>query len=143
MVNLLELDELIKEAEKWAVALRHDLHRWPELGNEEYKTSERILSELERLEIGTERMLSTGVVGSLKKNQGKKTVAIRADMDALPVIETVAIPFASERKGIMHACGHDVHTAVLLGAARVLSKIKNEINGNVSLRRRLPEAQKE
>lgn len=131
MVNLLELDELIKESEKWAVALRHDLHRWPELGNEEYKTSERILSELKKLEIGTERMLSTGVVGGLKKNQGKKTVAIRADMDALPVLETVAIPFASERKGIMHACGHDVHTAVLLGTARVLSKIKDEINGNV------------
>lgn len=131
MVNLLELDELIKESEKWAVALRHDLHRWPELGNEEYKTSERILSELKKLEIGTERMLSTGIVGSLKKNQGKKTVAIRADMDALPVLETVAIPFASEKKGIMHACGHDVHMAVLLGTARVLSKIKDEINGNV------------
>lgn len=131
MVNLLELDELVKEAGKWAVGLRQDFHRWPELGNEEYRTAERILLELSKLGIETERMLSTGIVGYLEKKPGKKTVALRADMDALPIHETVILPFSSERKGIMHACGHDVHMAVLLGTARVLSKIKNEINGNV------------
>ncbi len=131
MINLLELDGLIKEAGKWAINLRQDFHRWPELGNEEYRTAERILSELSHLGIETERMLSTGIVGSLKKIQGKKTVALRADMDALPIQETVNLPFTSERKGIMHACGHDVHMAVMLGTAAVLSKIKDGINGNV------------
>ena len=131
MVNLLEIDELVKEAGKNAAELRRDFHRWPELGNEEYRTAERILSELAGLDIETERILPTGIVGSLKKRDGKKTVALRADMDALPVTETVILPFASERKGIMHACGHDVHMAVLLGTAMVLSKIKNEIDGNV------------
>ncbi|HWQ78440.1 MAG TPA: M20/M25/M40 family metallo-hydrolase, partial [Anaerovoracaceae bacterium] len=108
MINLLDLDELIKEAEKWAVGLRQDFHRWPELGNEEYRTAERIQSELGRLGVETQRMLATGIVGSIKTNQGKKTVALRADMDALPIQETTALPYASERKGIMHACGHDV-----------------------------------
>jgi amidohydrolase len=131
LINLLELDELIKEAGKRAVALRQELHRWPELGNEEYRTAERILSELSGLDIETKRMLKTGVVGSLKSSPGRKTVALRADMDALPITETVNLPFSSERKGLMHACGHDVHVAVLLGTAMVLSEIKDEINGNV------------
>lgn len=131
MVKLLELEELIQEAGKWAVHLRQDFHRWPELGNEEHRTAERIVTELEKLGIETKRMLATGVVAGLEKKKGKKTVAIRADMDALPIHETLKLPFSSERNGVMHACGHDVHTAVLLGTARVLSKIQNEINGNV------------
>lgn len=131
MVNLLELDELIKEAEKWAVGLRQDFHRWPELGNEEYRAAERIQSELAGLGVETRRMLATGVVGNIITNPAKKTVALRADMDALPIQETAVLPYSSERKGIMHACGHDVHMAVLLGTASVFSKIKNDINGNV------------
>jgi len=131
LINLLELDELVKEAGRWAVRVRQDFHRWPELGNEEYRTAERIRSELDKLGIETRKMLSTGIVGSLNHKPGKKTVALRADMDALPVQETVMLPFSSERRGLMHACGHDVHMAVLLGTARVLSKIKNDINGNV------------
>ncbi len=131
MVNILELDELIKEAQEWAVGVRQDFHRWPELGNEEHRTAERIQSELSKFGIETRRMLATGIVGNIRTNETKKTVALRADMDALPIQETVRLPYSSERKGIMHACGHDVHMAVLLGTARVLSKIKNDINGNV------------
>ncbi len=131
MINILEIEELVRKAGKRAVRLRQELHRWPELGNEEFQTSDRILSELEELGIETRRMLATGIVGSLNHKQGKKTVALRADMDALPVTETVNLPFASERRGIMHACGHDVHMAVLLGTAMVLRKIQDEINGNV------------
>lgn len=131
MINLLELDESIREAAVWAVGLRQDFHRWPELGNEEFRTAERILEELNGLGIDAERLLPTGIVGTLKKTQGRKTIALRADMDALPMQETISLPFSSERKGIMHACGHDVHMAVLLGTARVLSKIKDEINGNI------------
>lgn len=131
MVNLVELEELVREAEKWAISLRRDFHRWPELGNEEYKTAEKIKVELGRLDLDVERMLPTGIVASLMNKKEKKTVALRADMDALPIQEAVVLPFSSERKGLMHACGHDVHMAVLLGTARVLSEIKNEINGNV------------
>lgn len=130
MVNFIELNQLIKEAEKWSISLRRDFHRWPELGNNEFRTSERIKSELDQLNIKSEKMLKTGVVGFLENQRGK-TIALRADMDALPIQEAVSFPFASERKGIMHACGHDVHMAVLLGAAMVLSNIKNEINGSV------------
>lgn len=131
MASLTEFDDLVREAGRWAVRLRQDLHRWPELGNEEYRTAERIRTELKQLGIETTNVLSTGVVGRMNNKPGKKTVAIRADMDALPIQEIVSLPFSSERKGIMHACGHDVHMAVLLGTARVLSKIKNDINGNV------------
>ncbi|MEL7657606.1 MAG: M20 family metallopeptidase, partial [Bacillota bacterium] len=131
MVNLVELDELIRKAEKRAISLRREFHRWPELGNEEYQTAEKIKTELDSLGIDTERLLATGVVGNIKNNSGKKTVALRADMDALPIQEAITLPFSSERKGIMHACGHDVHMAVLLGTAMVLSEIKNDINGNV------------
>ena len=131
MVNLVELNELVREAEKWAVKLRQDFHRWPELGNEEYQTSERIKTELANMGIDIERMLPTGIVGNLNKKEGKKTIALRADMDALPIHETVSLAFASKKKGIMHACGHDVHMAVLLGTAMVLNRIKHLINGNV------------
>ena len=131
MVNILELDELILRAETWAVGLRQEFHRWPELGNEEFRTSERVLSGLQSLGIEAEQLLPTGIMGSSKKKSGKKTVALRADMDALPIQETVSLPFSSERKGIMHACGHDVHTAVLLGTAMVISEIQDDINGNV------------
>lgn len=132
MINILEIEELVKEAGKRAVGLRHEFHRWPELGNEEYRTAEKIMSVMAGLGIETKRMLKTGVFGSIKQKPGKTTVALRADMDALPVTEAVNLPFSSERKGIMHACGHDIHMAVLLGTAMVLSKIKNDINGNVN-----------
>jgi amidohydrolase len=133
LVNLMELDELVREAGKWAACIRKDFHRWPELGNEEYSTADRVQKELDHLGIKNMRMLATGVVGIINDNRDKKTVALRADMDALPIRETVSLPYASERKGLMHACGHDVHMAVLLGTAMVLSKIKDEINGNVKL----------
>jgi amidohydrolase len=116
LINFVELNQLIKEAEKWAISLRHDFHRWPELGNNEFRTSERIRRELDQLNIKNTKMLKTGVVGLLENQKGS-TIALRADMDALPIQEAVPIPFASERDGIMHACGHDVHMAVLLGAA--------------------------
>lgn len=131
MVSHVKLDELVKEAEKWAVNIRQELHQWPELGNEECRTAERIKRELSTMEIDYQEMLATGVVGSIHKSAEKKTVALRADMDALPMQEAVLLPFASRRKGIMHACGHDVHMAVVLGTARVLNEIKDELNGNV------------
>lgn len=130
MIDLVNLDALIREAEIWAIGLRQDFHRWPELGNKEFRTAERVRKELKELNIEIENTLKTGVTGTLKGHKGK-TIALRADMDALPIQEAVPLPYASERKGIMHACGHDVHMAILLGTAMVLSKIKNQINGTV------------
>ncbi|MDD4122266.1 MAG: amidohydrolase, partial [Eubacteriales bacterium] len=130
MIDLVNLDVLIREAEIWAIGLRRDFHRWPELGNKEFRTAERVRKELKELNIEIENTLKTGIAGTLEGHKGK-TIALRADMDALPIQEAVPLPFASERKGIMHACGHDVHMAILLGTAMVLSKIKNQINGTV------------
>ena len=144
MISIKTINRLAEEAEEWAIELRRDFHRWPELGNEEYKTIERIKYELTNLGIATEQVLETGLIGILNKRDkdiksseqnseklNRKVVALRADIDALPMLEEVYLPFSSERKGCMHSCGHDVHTAVLLGAARVLSEIKENINGTV------------
>lgn len=137
MIDLETISKAVKEAEKWAIGIRQDLHHWPELGNEEVRTTERVKTELEKLGLEIEQMLPTGIVAILHGNGNKtgsrKVIAIRADMDALPIQEEVCLAFQSERKGIMHACGHDVHVAVLLGTARVLSKIKDEFNGSVKL----------
>ena len=131
MISFDTINELVKDTVEWAIALRRDFHRWPEIGNEEYKTIERIKFELENLGIVTEQVLETGLIGFLNVKQNKKVVALRADIDALPMQEEVDLPFSSQRKGYMHSCGHDVHIAVLLGAAKVLNEIKENINGNV------------
>ncbi|MCF0140588.1 MAG: amidohydrolase [Mogibacterium sp.] len=125
-----ELLEINNEIRSEVIGLRENIHRNPELGNEEFKTAELIESYLASLGIETCRPYGTAVVGRLKCGEGK-TVAFRADMDALPVEEATGAAFASERKGIMHACGHDVHTASVLGAAKILSGMKDRLNGTV------------
>ncbi|WP_037372806.1 M20 metallopeptidase family protein [Anaerovorax odorimutans] len=135
MIEKKHLLNLIDETEKWAIDIRRNLHKWPELSNKEYKTRNKIERELNSFGILTERVLETGLVGILKEEKNKykieKTVAIRADMDALPIEEESNCNFSSLNKKVMHACGHDVHMAVLLGTAKVLSYLKEEINGNV------------
>lgn len=111
-------------------ALRREIHRHPELGNDEWRTAQLAEDHLKRLGIETRRVLGTGIIGYLKGN-GDRTAAIRADMDALPLDEETGAGFASETPGIMHACGHDVHTAALLGAASVLAGHRDELPGNV------------
>ena len=112
-------------------SVRKELHRHPELGNKEWRTAERIERFLNDHGISTERKLGTAVIGRLSGAEGGMTIALRADMDALPVTETAVSEFASEVTGVMHACGHDVHTAALLGAAAILADHRDEINGNV------------
>ncbi|MBR0596315.1 M20 metallopeptidase family protein [Sinanaerobacter chloroacetimidivorans] len=131
MVGRKAIYDFVDEAAEWAIGLRRGFHRWPELSNQEYRTSIRIKQELENLGIETEKVLDTGLVAIMNKNSNRKVVALRADMDALPIQEEVILPYASERKGVMHACGHDVHMAVLLGTAKVLNEIKEDINGTV------------
>ena len=126
--------DFLKEAEAISpelLELRRAIHRCPELGNHEFKTSARIEAFLNTLGIETQRMLDTAVVGTLRGALPGPTVALRADMDALPVTEATGCAFASENPGVMHACGHDVHMSAALGAAKLLSSHRDALRGTV------------
>ncbi len=112
--------------------LRRELHQYPEIAFAEYKTSEIIVRELKKLDLKVKkRIAKTGAVALLNENKKGKTVALRADMDALPITELADIPFKSRNPGRMHACGHDVHMTCVLGAAKILSQLKDELPGKV------------
>ncbi|WP_255581789.1 M20 aminoacylase family protein [Cupriavidus sp. AU9028] len=114
-------------------AIRHAIHQHPELGFEEHRTAELVAQRLERWGYRVTRGVGgTGVVGTLSQGDGTRSIGIRADMDALPILETTALPYASVHCGKMHACGHDGHTAILLGAARQLARTRN-FDGTVHL----------
>jgi len=115
------------------VELRRDIHRHPELGMEEERTAALVEGELDRLGIEHRRIATTGVVGVIRGGKPGKVVALRADMDALPLTEKTGLPFASEVPGKMHACGHDAHTAMLMGAARILAGMRGDLCGTVVL----------
>ena len=105
---------------------------YPELAFEEHKTSKLIQDRLDSLGISVQTAVGkTGVVGTLSSKDNGKTIALRADMDALPIQETGKIPYKSKNEGIMHACGHDGHVAMLLGAAEVLSSKRDKLTGTV------------
>jgi amidohydrolase len=134
------LDKDYTAVEKKVVEWRRDIHEHPELSNREFKTAEKIAAHLRSLGIEvTTGVAHTGVVGILKGDSPGKTVALRADIDALPVYErndlpyksTVTSEFLGEKVGVMHACGHDTHTAILMGVAEVMSKNKDKIKGTV------------
>ena len=112
-------------------AIREQIHRHPELGNHEYLTADLVEETLHGLGIETERVTETAIVGTLKGGKPGRTVALRADMDALPVTEGSGAVFASETPGVMHACGHDVHTTAALGAAMLLAEERDELPGTV------------
>ena len=113
-------------------SIRRDFHQYPELGFQEFRTSEIIASYLEKCGLEVKRNVAkTGVVGLLRGGQLGKTILLRSDMDALPVHEENDIPFKSVNDGIMHACGHDGHMAMLMIAAKILAKHRDRIKGNV------------
>ena len=121
---------------------RHDIHQNPELSNREYRTARKIEAHLRSLNIKVQTKIAyTGVVGLIEGDLPGPTIALRADMDALPVVEKTGLPFASKDKtkylgqtvGIMHACGHDAHVAILMGVAEFLAKNKDQLKGNVML----------
>lgn len=132
------LQQKIKElAKKYApqfIEIRQHLHAHPELSYEEFETSKFIGKKLADMEIPYQNMATTGVVGLIKgKNPEKRIIALRADIDALPIIEENDIPYKSKHHGVMHACGHDVHTSVLLGAAKILNETKGDWEGTIKL----------
>lgn len=134
------IDKGADAVEPKVIAWRQEFHQNPELGNREFKTSEVIASHLQRLglEVKT-KVAHTGVVAVLKGGKPGPLIALRADMDALPVTEEVDIPFASKVKttyngretGVMHACGHDAHTAILMGVAEIFAGMKDDLPGSV------------
>ncbi len=132
------LDKIKSLSESYSqevVELRRHLHANPELSYEEFNTAKFVASQLRRYGIEpTEGVATTGLVALIEgKNPKKRTVALRADMDALPIEETNQISYKSTKPGVMHACGHDVHTSSLLGTARILSEIKDHFEGTVKL----------
>lgn len=116
------------------IEVRHHLHANPELSYQEFETSKFVQEKLKTFGISFEIKATTGVVGLIKgKNPGKRIIALRADMDALPIKEENTVQYKSKNTGVMHACGHDVHTTCLLGAAKILQELKNEWEGTVKL----------
>lgn len=130
------VDEVLKYSRslsEYIIRMRRDFHMHPELKWEERRTSSIVERELRELGIEVIRVAETGVIGVLKGPGEGPVVGIRADMDALPIQEENDVPYRSRVLGKMHACGHDAHTAMLLGAAKVLAKMREKINGTVKL----------
>ncbi len=128
---MFDIKKEVQNLQEELIALRRDFHMHPELGYEEYRTSQIVYEYLKKLDMEVSKVTKTGVVGLLRGNGEGKTVLLRADMDALPQEEKTGLPYKSVNKGIMHACGHDGHTAMLLIAAKILSMHRDDIKGNI------------
>src|SRR5579862_705544 len=135
-----EVDRLAAQVTPKVVAWRRDIHQHPELGNREFRTSKLVADHLRALGLEVRTGIAhTGVVGVLRGGKPGPVVALRADMDALPVTESTGLPFASTERttyngldvGVMHACGHDNHVAILMGVAEVLAGVKQRLPGTV------------
>lgn len=135
MSHLIEkVKQLSNQILSETVQTRRHLHSNPELSFEEFETCEYVKNELLALGLEPKVLANTGLVAHIKgKNPEKKLVALRADMDALPIIEQNNVDYKSKNTGVMHACGHDVHTSSLLGCAKILNRLKNEFEGTVKL----------
>lgn len=129
-----KIQHLAQQYAEEFIQVRHHLHAHPELSYKEFETSRFVQQQLQSWGIPFEIKATTGVVGLIKgKNPDKKIIALRADMDALPITEANDVPYKSIHEGVMHACGHDVHTTCLLGAAKILNELKEEWEGTVKL----------
>ena len=135
-----DIDRLAKEVEAKVIAWRRDIHEHPELSNREFRTAKLVAEHLQKLGLEVKTgVAKTGVVAVLVGGKPGPVVALRADMDALPVVEAVDLPFASKVKGeyegkevgVMHACGHDTHVAILMGVAEMFAKIKDQLPGTI------------
>jgi amidohydrolase len=128
----MSIPDRIRSYQDELAAIRHDIHANPELGLEEYRTADLVAAKLAEWGVEVHRNVGkTGVVGVLRNGNGEGSVGLRADMDALPILEATELPYASKTPGKMHACGHDGHTTMLLGAAKYLAETRN-FNGTVN-----------
>jgi amidohydrolase len=127
----MDVKDLAEKLKNEIVSWRREIHEYPEIGLEETRTGNMVAQELEKLGIKVTRVAKTGVLGILKGEGSGKTVALRADMDALPIAEASEVPYKSRNPGVMHACGHDGHVAMLLGAAKILSQMRDKISGTI------------
>ena len=131
---MFDLKRALEDSRERVIALRRELHRNPELSLEEFQTARRIEEELDRLGIPHRRVDKTGVLAVLRgTGAGTGAVALRADTDALPIQEANQVDYRSQTPGVMHACGHDAHTACLLGAAAILAEHRDAFGGEVRL----------
>jgi len=129
-----KIKSLAKQYAPAIIGVRRHLHANPELSYQEFKTAEYVKAQLTQMGIAFETKATTGVMGIIEgKNPASRVIALRADMDALPIIEENDVPYKSTNNGVMHACGHDVHTSILLGAAKILHELKEEWEGTVKL----------
>ncbi len=128
------IEKLVDDVREQVVAWRRHMHAHPELSFEEHQTAAFIVQRLEQIGcIEISRPSGTSVVGRLRGNRPGPTIAIRADFDALPITEETGASYASRNPGVMHACGHDGHTAMLLGTATVLSQLRDDFAGDIRL----------
>jgi amidohydrolase len=129
------IEKIKKLSEKYSkdiISLRRQIHQNPELSFKEFETSKLIYGKVKSAKPDSVKVIAeTGVTALLKGNSGMKCVALRADIDALPILENTGLAFSSKNPGVMHACGHDAHSAMLYGALLILSELKNELNGKV------------
>jgi amidohydrolase len=129
-----KIKTLAKQYSAEFVQVRHHLHAHPELSYQEFETAAFIQSKLQSFGIDFEVKATTGVIGIIKgNNPSGRVIALRADMDALPITEENEVDYKSCNAGVMHACGHDVHTTILLGAAKILNELKSELQGTIKL----------
>jgi hippurate hydrolase len=129
-----QIKQLAKKYAPEAIDFRRHLHANPELSYQEVNTAAFVKAQLTQFGIPFETLATTGVVGIIcGKNPDSRVIALRADMDALPIVEENDVPYKSNNTGVMHACGHDVHTSILLGAAKILNELKDEWEGTVKL----------
>lgn len=129
----MDVKQLAASYKDYVVELRREFHMYPEPSLQEFRTSQRIKEELDKWGIKNYSVANTGVVGIIEGDNPGKTIALRADMDALELCEQTDVEYKSKKEGYMHGCGHDGHTAMLLCAARILNELKNEIKGKVKL----------
>lgn len=127
------IKELVLQVEPYVVEMRREFHMYPEISYQEERTSARIQEELQRMGIPYEVLPDRSVIGVIEGMETGKTLALRADIDALPMPEETDLPYRSKNEGIMHSCGHDAHGAMLLGIAKILQQFKNELKGTVKL----------
>lgn len=129
----MDFKALAQQVQPDVVSFRRDLHQHPEASFQEVRTTNQIAKAMEELNIPYRKFDPTGLVAEIKGAKPGKTVALRADIDALSITENTGLPFASQNPGFMHACGHDTHAAMLVGAAKVLNSIKDQLCGTVRL----------